>query len=103
MGETICRRIWERHARQEEVVEEISSSSESEEDLVPNSSSSSEGEYEGTTTISQPDDDQESSPAPAHRPVTRSTPKKPTTRPKRKAYRTKVGEPSSSSKKRPKG
>ena len=45
------------------------------------------------------DDDDDSPPASSHRPVTRSTPKKPVSRPKRKAYRNKSG-PGSSSRKR---
>ena len=103
MVETIRRRIWERWAKQEEAVEEISSSSESKEDPVSDNNSSLEGEYKGTMTPSQLDDNLESSPVPTHRPVTCSMPKKPTSRPKRKAYRTKVGEPGSSFRKKPKG
>ena len=45
------------------------------------------------------DDDDDSPPASSHRPVTRSTPKKPVARPKRKAYRIKSG-PGSGSRKR---
>ena len=44
-------------------------------------------------------DDDDSPPASSHRPVTRSTPKKPVSRPKRKAFRNKSG-PGSSSRKR---
>ena len=45
------------------------------------------------------DDDDNSPPASSHRPVTRSIPKKPVARPKRKAYRIKSG-PGSGSRKR---
>ena len=45
------------------------------------------------------DNDDDSPPASLHRPVTRSTPKKPVSRPKRKAFRNKSG-PGSSSRKR---
>ena len=45
------------------------------------------------------DDDDDSPPASSHRPVTRSTPKKPVSRPKQKAYRNK-SRPGSSSRKR---
>ena len=72
-------------------MEEISSSSESEEDPVSSDSSSSEGE------------DDNSPPASAHRPVTWSMPKKLTSRPKRKAYKSKGSGPGSSSRKRSKG
>ena len=44
-------------------------------------------------------DDDDSPPASSHRPVTRSIPKKPVSRPKRKAFRNKSG-PGSSSRKR---
>ena len=101
MAEAICERIRERRIRREEPVEEILSLSESEKDPVPDSSNSLEGEYEGTTTPSQPDDDPKSSPVPTHRPVTRSMPKKPTFRPKRKAYKTMADEHDSSSRKKP--
>ena len=49
------------------------------------------------------EDDDDSPPASSHRPVTRSTPKKPVFRPKRKAYRTKGSGPGSSSQKRSRG
>ena len=45
------------------------------------------------------EEDDDSPPASSHRPVTRSTPKKPISRPKRKAYRTKGSRPGSSSQK----
>ena len=47
-------------------------------------------------------DDDDSPPASSHRPVTRSTPKKSVSRPKRKAFRNKSG-PGSSSRKRTQG
>ena len=47
---------------------------------------------------SKDNDDDDSPPASSHRPVTRSTPKKPISRPKRKAFRNKSG-PGSSSRK----
>ena len=114
MAEAICRRIWAHRARQEEPAKEALSSSESEEDPVeelPSSSklnpvtlnSSSEGEYKGTTTPSRLDDDLDLSPALARRPVTRSMPKRPTSRPKRKAYKSKATKPGSSSQKRFRG
>ena len=46
------------------------------------------------------EEDEDSPPALVHRPVTRSTPKKPVSRPKRKAYQTKRSGPGSSSRKR---
>ena len=50
------------------------------------------------------DEDNDDSPlASSHRLVTQSTPKKPVSRPKRKAYRTKGSEPGSSSRKRSRG
>ena len=117
MAKAIRRRVWERRARQEEPineasisfvseedpVEELSSLSKSEEDPVTLSSSSSEGEYEGTTTPSRLDDDPVSSPALAHRPVTGFTPKKSTSRPKRKAYKSKTIKPGTSSRERSRG
>ena len=72
-------------------MEEISSSSESKEDPVSSDSNSLEGE------------DEDSPPASANRPVTRSTPKKLISRPKRKAYKSKGSGPGSSSRKRSKG
>ena len=48
---------------------------------------------------SRDDDDNDSPPASSHKPVTRSTPKKPVARPKRKAYRIKSG-PGNGSRKR---
>ena len=70
-------------------MEEIFSSSELEEDPVYNSGSEEE--------------DEDLLPASAHRLVTRSTPKKPVSRPKRKAYRSKGSGPGGSSQKRSKG
>ena len=49
------------------------------------------------------EEDYDSPLASSHRPVTRSTPKKPVSRPKRKAYRTKGSGPGSSSRKRSRG
>ena len=78
--------------RQEEVAEEASTSSKSQEDSAEElsssldpitiSSSNSKGEHEETATTSQPDNDPDLSPVPTRRPVTRSTPKKLTSRPK---------------------
>ena len=82
------------------------SSSEEEEDPIVLSSCSSEDKDKGTTIPSQPEPDdnpKSSPPALVHRPVIRSTPKKPTSRSKCKAYKTKVIEPSSSSRKRSMG
>ena len=45
------------------------------------------------------DEDEDSPPASAHRPITWSTPKKPVSRPKRKAYWTKGSGPGNSSRK----
>ena len=98
----LCQWMREQWVRREEHVEEILSSSESGEDPVPSDNSSSEGEDEGTTTSSQADDS-DSLPASTHRPVTRSTPKRPISRPKRKAYKSKGSGPGSSSQKRSKG
>ena len=103
MAKVVCKRAREQRARQEDPIEEVLSSFESEEDAVTLSNNNSEGEYEGTTTPSQPDDDLESSPpATGHRPVTRSMPRKPTSRPKQKAYKTRT-ELGSSSKKLSRG
>ena len=104
--QTICRKVWEHRARQEEPaekdpVEELLSSSRS--DPVTFSSSSSKREYKGTTTPSRPDDNPDLSPAPARRPVTRSTPKKPTSRPKWKACKSKATKPGSGSQKQSRG
>ena len=49
------------------------------------------------------EEDDDSPPASSHRPGTWSTPKKPVSRPKKKAYRTKGSRPGSSSWKRTKG
>ena len=53
--------------------------------------------------LEEEEEDKDSPPASAHRPVTRSTPKKPVSRPKRKAYRSKGSGPGGSSRKRSKG
>ena len=115
MAEAICKRVWEQRARQKEPAEKASSSSESEEDPVEELSSSSksnpvtlssnslEEEYEGLTTSSRPDDDPDLWLAPAHILVTHSTPKKLTSRPKQKVYKSKATEPRSGSRKRSKG
>ena len=76
---------------QEEQVEEISSSSKSKEDLVLSDDYGSEEE------------DEDSPLASAHRLVTRSTPKKPISRPKRKAYKSKGSGLGGSSRKQSKG
>ena len=113
MAEAVCQRVREQRTRQEEPANEASSSSESKENLVKELSSSSmleedpvtlsssslEGEYEGTTTPSRPDDDPNSSPALACRIITRSMPKKPMLRPKRKAYKMRTTKPGISSRK----
>ena len=83
--------IRQQQVRRKEQVEEILSSFESEEDLILSDSNSSEGE------------DDDSPLASAHRPVIRSRPKKLTSRPKRKAYKSKGSEPGSSSQKRSNG
>ena len=65
-----------------------------------------EEEDPGSTDAYNSGDDKEdddSPPTSSHRPVTRSTSKKPVSRPKRMAYRTKGSEPGSSSRKRTRG
>ena len=64
-------------------MKEVWSSSEAEED--PNSSDGYGSEEE--------EEDEDSLPTSAHRPVTRSMPKKPVSWPKRKAYKTKGSGP----------
>ena len=91
-AEGFCRWMREQQVEREEQVEEVWSSSELEEDLVSNDGYGSEKE-----------EDEDSLPTSAHRPVNRSTPKKLVSRPKRKAYRTKGSGPGGSSRKRSKG
>ena len=74
-------------------MEKVWSSSEAEKD--PGSSDGYGSEEE--------EEDEDSPPASAHRPVTRSKPKRPVSRPKRKAYRTKGSGPRGSSRKQSKG
>ena len=79
-------------------MEEVWSSSEAEEDLVDNSKEEEEdpGSSDGYGS-GEEEEDEDSPPASAHRPVTRSTPKKPISRLKRKAYRSKGSGPGGSS------
>ena len=74
VGETAAEPGVDDQAEEEEVVDE----DEDEEDDDPGYGNSG-------------DDDDDSPPASSHRLVTRSTPKKPVARPKRKAYRIKSG------------
>ena len=71
----------EQQAEREEQVEETLSSSKSEEDPISSDSYGLEEE------------DEDLSPTSAHRPVIWSTPKKPISRPKRKAYKSKGSGP----------
>ena len=94
----------------EEQVEEVWSSSEAEEDPVDDSEEEEEEEEEEEDPGSsdgygsrEEEEDEDLPLASAHRPVTRSTPKKSVSRPKRKAYRSKGSEPGGSSRKRSKG
>ena len=93
-------------------MEEVWSSSEAEKDPVDDSEGEEEEEEEEEDPGSsddygsgeeEEDEDEDSLPASAHRPVTRSTPKKPVSRPKRKAYRSKESGPGGSSRKWSKG
>ena len=105
MEETVCRRVRERRAREEKPVINSKSSLEAEEDLITLTNSSSLEEEEGTTTPSQldPVEDPEWPPPPqVHRPVTYSTSRRPTARPKCKVSMKKAGESSNSFRKRPK-
>ena len=87
----LCQWVKEQQVRHEEQVEKISSSSESEEETVPSDRNSSEGE------------DEDSPLASTHRLVIWSTPKRPISRPKQKAYKSKGSGLGSSSQKRSKG
>ena len=82
----------EQQAEREEQVEEVWSSSELEEDPVSSDGYGLEEE-----------NDEDSLQASAHRLVTRSTPKKLVSRPKRKAYMSKGFGPGDSSRKQSKG
>ena len=102
--------------RRTEPAEEARSVSEGEDDPVEDDGEDEDNEDEkedeeeeedpGSTNAYDSGDDEEdddSLPASSHRPVTRSTPKKPIFWPKRKAYRTKGSGPGSSSRKKTRG
>ena len=100
----------EQQAQRKEQVEEVWSSFEAEEDPVDDSEEEKEEEEEEEDLdssdgygLGEEEEDEDSPPALAHRPVTRSTPKKPVSRPKRKAYRSKGFGPGGSSRKQSKG
>ena len=91
-------------AQRDEQVEEVWSSFEAEEDPVDDSDEEEEdpGSSDGYGS-GEEEEDKDSPPVSAHRPVTRSTPKKPVSQPKRKAYKSKGSGPGGSSRKRSKG
>ena len=116
--EGFCRWVQDPIAQRTEPAEEARSVSKGEDDPVgddeedededEDDKEENEGEEEdlGSSDAYDSGDDEEdndSPPASSHRPVTRSTPKKPVSRPKRKAYRTKGSGPGSSSRKRSRG
>ena len=97
-------------AQREEQAEEEWSSFEAKEDPVDDEDNEEEDEEEEEDPGSsngygsgEEEEDKDSPSASAHRPVTRSTPKKPVSRPKRKAHRSKGSGPGGSSRKRSKG
>ena len=100
----------ESQALREEQEEEVWSSFEVEEDPVDDEDDKEEDEEEEEDPSSsdgygsgEEEEDKDSPLALVHRPVTRSTPKKPVSRPKRKAHRSKGSGPEGSSWKRSKG
>ena len=94
----------EQQAQRQEQVDEVWSLFEEEEDPVYNSGEEEEdpGSSDGYGSEEE-EKDEDSPPASAHKPITQSTPKKPVSWPKRKAYRSKGSGPRSSSWKRSKG
>ena len=82
-------------------MEEVWSSSKAEDNPVY--SSGEEEEDPGSSDGYGSEEVEDSPPALAHRPVIRSMPKKPISRPKRKAYRSKGSKPGGSSRKQSKG
>ena len=109
-------RRWVRDqiAQRIEPTEEAQSDSKGKEDPVEDDEEDKDDEEEDEEEEEDPgssdtydsrddEEDDDSPPASSHRPVTRSTPKKPVSRPKRKAYRTKGSGPRSSSRKRSRG
>ena len=103
VGQEARRKAKERTKRRaEESVSKSGSSLEEEEDEDLVTLSSDEEEYVGSETPFQSDpvDDPEPPPFKINRPTTRSTPGKPTTRPKRKATRKKPDGPSSNTRKK---
>ena len=99
-------RVRELAAKLEEQAKETRSGFEAEEDPIGEEDEEEEEEEEedpGSSDAydSREDEDDDDPPlASSHRPVTQSTPKKPVSRLKRKAYRTKGSGPGSSSRKR---
>ena len=113
--EGFCRWIQGKITQQVESAEETRSDSEGEDDPVGEDKENKDKDNEEEDEEDEEDPsssnvynsrdeegDDDSPPASSHRPVTRSIPKKPISRPKRKAYRTKSG-PGSSSRKRTRG
>ena len=96
------RRKEERTKRKAEESISESGSLEEEEEEDPISLDSDDEEYQGSETPSQSDpiDEPETPPFKINRPTTRSTPKKPTARPKRKAARKEETESGSKIRKR---
>ena len=97
-------------AQRKEQAEEEWSSCKAEEDPVDDKDVKDDEEEEeedpGSSEgngLGEEEEDKDSSPASAHRPITRSTPKKPVSWPKRKAHRYKGSRLGSSSWKRSKG
>ena len=108
--EGFCRWVQGEIARRAEPAEEAQSGSEGEDDLVENDEGDQDEDDEDEEDLGSIDAydsgdeevDDDSPPASSHKPVTRSTPKKLVSWPKRKAYWTKSG-PGSSSRKRTRG
>ena len=94
----------EQQAQREEQVKEVWSSSKTKEDPVDNNDE--EEEDPGSSNgygLGEEEEDKDLPSSSAHRPITRSTPKKPISRPKWKAYRSKGSGPGDSSRKWSKG
>ena len=94
VSQEVLRRTEERTKRRaEESISKFGSSEEEEEENDPISLSSNEEEYQGSDTPSDPVDEPETPPFHINRPTTRSTPGRPTARPKRKAvYKKSTGD-----------
>ena len=106
-----CHRVRELAAELREQAEETRSSFEGEDDPVEDDGEDEDDEDEEeeeedpsyTDDSGDDEEDDDSPPASSHRSVTQSTPKKPVSWPKRKAYRTKGSGLGSNSRKRTRG